>query len=190
MRQLTLNGTGDCADNCAHALLQAKKNAPGGLLRGDIASVLRPLIAAHVAEEVHLASPKGKKETAAHAKVIPPEPDWVTAYSAEIGYPMDGQKWCDNYAQKGWIVSGKAKMKDWRAACRNWKANEWGVESRIYLGAPKPKPTDLRYAPEPAGDWRATARKVFRLTELPVIWSTWLEVPADRRAQILSSHAN
>lgn len=46
------------------------------------------------------------------------------------------------------------------------------------------------YAPEPAGDWRATARKVFRLTELPVIWSTWLEVPADRRAQILSSHAN
>jgi len=54
----------------------------------------------------------------------PPSPEEVTAYAAEIGYPLDGQAWCDSYAQKGWLV-GKAKMKDWRAAVRNWKRNGW-----------------------------------------------------------------
>lgn len=66
---------------------------------------------------------------------IPPAPEDVTAYSAEIGYPMDGQKWCDSYAQKGWKV-GKAVMVDWRAAVRNWKANRWGLGT-VTLGTPK-----------------------------------------------------
>lgn len=54
----------------------------------------------------------------------PPTAAEVTAYSAEIGYPLNGEAWCDSYAQKGWQV-GKAKMKDWKAAVRNWKANGW-----------------------------------------------------------------
>lgn len=57
-------------------------------------------------------------------KNIPPSPAEVEAYSASIGYPMNGQAWCDSYAQKGWLV-GKAKMKDWKAAVRNWKVNGW-----------------------------------------------------------------
>ena len=57
-------------------------------------------------------------------RIIPPTPEQVTAYSIEIGYPLDGQAWCDSYAQKGWTV-GKVKMKDWQAAVRNWKANGW-----------------------------------------------------------------
>jgi hypothetical protein len=71
-------------------------------------------------------------------KKIPPPPEHVTAYSAEIGYPLDGQKWCDSYAQKGWLV-GKAKMKDWQAAVRNWKSNGWG-QGGIALGVPGGKP--------------------------------------------------
>lgn len=189
MPQLQLNGTGDCADLCAHALIEAKRATPGGLRREDIALVVRPIIAAHVAEEVAAASPKAKKEREANAKVIPPEPEWVTAYSLEIGWPMDGIKWCDTYAAKGWIVSGKAKMKDWKAAVRNWQSNGWGAESKIYLGPPKQKPVDLRYAPEPSGDWRATAKRVFRLAELPVTWSTWSDVPADHRLKIATAHA-
>lgn len=55
---------------------------------------------------------------------VPPTPDEVTVYAQEIGYPMDGQAWCDSYAAKGWMI-GKAKMKDWRAAVRNWKASGW-----------------------------------------------------------------
>jgi hypothetical protein len=59
-------------------------------------------------------------------KNVPPPPDAVTAYSASIGYPLDGQKWCDAYELKGWLVSGKTKMKDWKAAVRNWKASGYG----------------------------------------------------------------
>lgn len=57
-------------------------------------------------------------------KVIPPLPEWVTAYSASIGYPMNGQAWCDHYEKKGWMV-GKTKMKDWQAAVRTWRDNDW-----------------------------------------------------------------
>ena len=54
----------------------------------------------------------------------PPSPDEVSQYSQSIGYPMDGQAWCDSYTQKGWMV-GKNKMKDWRSAVRNWKSQGW-----------------------------------------------------------------
>jgi hypothetical protein len=67
---------------------------------------------------------------------IPPTPEQVTAYSAAIGYPVDGQKWCDAYAVKGWKV-GSARMKDWQAAVRNWKANGYG-QNGIALDGAKP----------------------------------------------------
>ena len=57
-------------------------------------------------------------------KFIPPTPEEVEEYSMSIGYPMQGQAWCDAYAQKDWRV-GKNKMKDWRCAVRNWKAQKW-----------------------------------------------------------------
>lgn len=56
----------------------------------------------------------------------PPSPADVTAYAAEIGYPLDGEGWCDFYAQKGWLV-GRVPMKDWKCAVRNWKRNRWTV---------------------------------------------------------------
>lgn len=76
-------------------------------------------------------------------RVIPPLPQWVTAYSASIGYPMDGDKWCDQYAVKGWVV-GKAKMKDWQCAVRNWKANRWGAGSVTIDAAPQAKANNYR----------------------------------------------
>lgn len=54
----------------------------------------------------------------------PPTPEQVETYSREISYPLNGQGWCDTYAQKGWMV-GKNKMKDWKAAVRNWKASRY-----------------------------------------------------------------
>ena len=54
----------------------------------------------------------------------PPTPQEVEEYSTSIGYPLPGQAWCDAYEQKGWMV-GKNKMKSWKAAIRNWKANKW-----------------------------------------------------------------
>jgi hypothetical protein len=55
---------------------------------------------------------------------VPPSADEVARYAADIGYQLDGQAWCDSYAQKGWMV-GRTRMKDWKAAVRNWKAHGW-----------------------------------------------------------------
>ena len=74
-------------------------------------------------EESKEESNKGQAKPA-HYKFIPPTPDEVEAYAHEINYPINGQAWCDSYAQKGWKV-GKNKMIDWQAACRTWKAQGW-----------------------------------------------------------------
>lgn len=76
-----------------------------------------------------------------YAKTIPPSPADVTRYSASIGYPLDGQAWCDCYAQKGWVV-GKTKMKDWQAAVRSWKANRWGLGTIAKESAATTSPKD------------------------------------------------
>jgi hypothetical protein len=104
----------------------------------------------HVCEEItavlskHLA---GIPPDALHGdrKQIPPRPEWVEAYSASIGFPMDGQKWCDFYEQKGWLV-GRARMRDWQSAVRNWKTNGWGLGTVTLNGATKAgkPPTDYR----------------------------------------------
>jgi hypothetical protein len=93
-----------------------------------------------------------KKEKPANpfgdAESIPPTPEQVTAYSASIGYPMDGQAWCDSYKEKGWAVgkSGK-KMKDWQAAVRNWKTNRYGQGGIALNGtAPKAPTQDRQFA--------------------------------------------
>ena len=52
----------------------------------------------------------------------PPTVDEVKAYASEKGYSIDAERFCDFYASKGWMV-GKNKMKDWRAAARNWNRN-------------------------------------------------------------------
>lgn len=52
----------------------------------------------------------------------PPSVDEVKAYASEKGYSIDAERFCDFYRSKGWMV-GKNKMKDWRAAVRNWNRN-------------------------------------------------------------------
>lgn len=52
----------------------------------------------------------------------PPTVDDVKAYASEKGYSLDAERFCYFYASKGWMV-GKNKMKDWRAAVRNWNRN-------------------------------------------------------------------
>lgn len=56
-------------------------------------------------------------------RFTPPSPDEVEEYGEEIGYKIDGGRFCDYYASRGWLV-GKNKMKDWRAAVRTWRRND------------------------------------------------------------------
>lgn len=73
---------------------------------------------------------KNKGPSATHFS--PPTVEQVRAYFRERGVqPADAQteadKFVDRYEANGWIV-GKTKMKDWKAAARNWLRNreEWG----------------------------------------------------------------
>lgn len=49
-----------------------------------------------------------------------PEPHEVTQYAREIGFILDGKRFCDYYESKGWVV-GKSPMKNWKAAVKTWK---------------------------------------------------------------------
>lgn len=53
---------------------------------------------------------------------IPPTVEEVQAYITEKGYHISAEKFVDYYTANGWMV-GKTKMKDWKAAVRNWERN-------------------------------------------------------------------
>lgn len=88
---------------------------------------------AHTPDTDEPSSPPPKKKQTTQ-RFIPPTVEEVTAYAAEYaeqwrkkhGTAMprfDPERFVDYYAAKGWLV-GKAKMKDWRAAVRNWIARD------------------------------------------------------------------
>ncbi len=52
-------------------------------------------------------------------KFVPPTVEEVQEYCLKSGYTVDAEKFIDFYVSKGWMV-GKNKMKDWKAAVRNW----------------------------------------------------------------------
>lgn len=57
-------------------------------------------------------------------RFFPPTPEEVRAYASEKGYTnVDADRFCDFYSSKGWVV-GKTKMKDWKAAVRNWNRSQ------------------------------------------------------------------
>jgi hypothetical protein len=90
-------------------------------------------------------SPSGSEDQKKEQSRVftPPSSDEVAMYASEIGYPLDGQAWCDSYAQKGWMV-GRTKMKDWKAAVRNWKAHGWKAgQPMTATAAPQARPPML-----------------------------------------------
>lgn len=57
------------------------------------------------------------------ANFSPPDIQDVKAYCMERKNNVDPERFINFYEAKGWMV-GKNKMKDWRAAVRNWERNE------------------------------------------------------------------
>ena len=91
-----------------------------------------------------------KKETKNSSKIAPsggrvgvPTLDAVQAYFLSKKYaPIEAEKFFNYFQSNGWLVGGKAKMKDWNAAARNWVLNAKG-----YCPPPKynaPLPSHLR----------------------------------------------
>lgn len=69
------------------------------------------------ANEVHEAFQKpGSK--------IPPEfPDVKLYFEEKDALGEEAEKFFNHYESNGWLVGGKAKMKNWQAAARNWLLN-------------------------------------------------------------------
>ena len=62
-------------------------------------------------------------ESGKSPRFTPPTIDEVVAYGESIDGRVDAQMFIDFYESKGWMV-GKSKMKDWKAAYRNWNRKE------------------------------------------------------------------
>ena len=61
-----------------------------------------------------------KGNCAREARFTPPSIEEVAAYCQERGNGVDAARFVDFYSSKGWMV-GKSRMKDWKAAVRNWE---------------------------------------------------------------------
>ena len=63
------------------------------------------------------------QEPAKPKKFQKPTIEQIKAYCQEANKNIDAEAFFDFYEAKGWVV-GKAPMKDWKAAVRNWAKNE------------------------------------------------------------------
>lgn len=90
-------------------------------------------------EEKKIEEKKGERKKKGQT-FVRPGVDLINIYSVEAGLGIDAQAFFDFYQSKGWMV-GKNKMKDWKAAARNWSRS-----SR----KPKAGPTTFQSAKEQA----------------------------------------
>ena len=67
---------------------------------------------------------KEKEKKGFSSTFVPPTEVEVAEYLKEHDLKVNPTKFIDYYASVGWIVGKGKKMKDWRAACRNWSARE------------------------------------------------------------------
>ena len=66
---------------------------------------------------------KSDKPITHTSKFIIPTIDEIKAYCLERNNRVDATKFYNFYESKGWLI-GKNKMKDWKAAVRNWEASD------------------------------------------------------------------
>lgn len=57
-------------------------------------------------------------------KFTPPELNHVIIYFQQKGFEKnEAERFFNYYQSNGWMIGGRAKMKDWKAAARNWILN-------------------------------------------------------------------
>ena len=85
-----------------------------------------PNVNVNVNDNVNVKEKESKKKSA--PRFTPPTVQQVEEYSRQSGHRVDAQRFVDFYESKGWMV-GKNKMKDWKAAVRNWAKRDTTVIS-------------------------------------------------------------
>ncbi|SHJ18129.1 hypothetical protein SAMN05444363_2905 [Flavobacterium terrae] len=62
---------------------------------------------------------------------IPPQWQSVVQFFSECNVSeIEAQKYYNHFQSNGWLVSGKSKMKNWKAAARNWMLNSQKFNSK------------------------------------------------------------
>lgn len=101
----------------------------------------------HVEKQKKMKSEVGDQHVKPHdgfGPDIPPSQQHVRIYFDEKGYsPVEGEKFFNYFQSNGWLVGGRSKMKDWKAAARNWmlntqRFNNNGKHQQNHKANPKP----------------------------------------------------
>ena len=79
----------------------------------------------NIKENKNLKENDKENKNGSSVRFTPPTNTEVREYSQEHGYQIDVERFIDFYESKGWMV-GKNKMKDWKAAVRNWSRSQKG----------------------------------------------------------------
>ena len=141
------NPSQSVSDNHGQSLTDGDENGAGTELNGtdNIKNIVSPK------------SPQGGNTvTVTSSRFVPPSAEEAAAYFAERGAPPgEAVRFCDFYAAKGWKV-GRAPMKDWRAAVRNWLrsadtfASGRAPEKKWAAPPAQPDPFEYRGPQDPA----------------------------------------
>ena len=79
----------------------------------------------------------GKRNVIARHEAISPSLQQVQEYFASQKFPtVEAEKFYNYFQSNGWLVGGRTKMKDWKAAARNWMLN-----AQKFAGGKSVKPT-------------------------------------------------
>jgi hypothetical protein len=66
-------------------------------------------------------SKKNKEEKNSKNEI--PTLEEIQNFFSEKNTPSEAEKFYNYYESNGWLIGGKTKMKDWKAAARNWMIN-------------------------------------------------------------------
>jgi len=77
----------------------------------------------------------GKDSIKNNVRFTPPTVPELVDYCREIGVVIDEDEFMNHYNSNGWMV-GRVKMKDWKAAVRNWAKREpWNSKPKKTFSA-------------------------------------------------------
>lgn len=79
-----------------------------------------PYLLALLEEQLPQKKLRDKKGVAGSAKIPPQREGVLSFFVAQGSLEVEAQKFYNYFESNGWLVGGKAKMKDWKAAARNW----------------------------------------------------------------------
>jgi hypothetical protein len=75
-------------------------------------------------EELRVVTSEQKMPSKRNNTFTEPELSEVQTFFHEQGFPgIEAEKFHNYFSSNGWLVGGKTKMKNWKAAARNWQLN-------------------------------------------------------------------